>query len=164
LAFVRRKKMHGKHYYQLVHNYRVGGRHRQKVLCHLGVHESIEGAIEGAKQQVTFHEELATSKGKDAERIRAKIKVVYGEEVTIYDKDYAEEELKRLRWTNPYASFWYRVQVGEEEWNLGRERWEAEKKLVDWCLDYHRARQESEVNKLRADRLRAKLNKLLALQ
>jgi len=164
LAFVRRKKMDGKHYYQLVRNYREGGRHRQKVLCHLGVHQSVGGAIAGAKQQIAFHDELASSKGKEAERIKTRIQDAYGDEVTIYDKDYAEERLQRLRWQDPYSSVWYRVQIGEESWNLWRDEWEVEKQLVDWCVDYHRAREDSEVNELRAVRCRAKLNKLRECQ
>ena len=45
MAFVRSKVVNGRRYYQLVENRREGGKHRQKVLCHLGKHPSAEAAL-----------------------------------------------------------------------------------------------------------------------
>ena len=43
--FVRRKKVKGNTYYQLVRNVREDGKHKQQFLCHLGPHKSLEAAI-----------------------------------------------------------------------------------------------------------------------
>src|SRR5215213_5468772 len=89
MVFVRRKKKHGKHYYQLVRNDRVGGKHRQKVLCHLGVHDSIEAAIADTQRQVDHHEKEAASREEKAHRIEADLKGLYGDEVEIMDEGQA---------------------------------------------------------------------------
>jgi len=46
VAFIRKKRVNGREYYQLVENYRDDGKHRQRVLAHLGKHSTIEAAIE----------------------------------------------------------------------------------------------------------------------
>ncbi len=51
MAFVRPKVVEGRTYYQLVHNYRAAGKHRQKVLCHLGKHSSLAPAIEDKSRE-----------------------------------------------------------------------------------------------------------------
>jgi hypothetical protein len=45
MAFVRKKKVKGWEYYQLVESRRVEGEPRQKVLVHLGHHTSVDDAI-----------------------------------------------------------------------------------------------------------------------
>lgn len=52
MAFIRTKKVGDKEYRQLVENYRDDGRHRQRVLAHLGKHETLEEAIEAARVKV----------------------------------------------------------------------------------------------------------------
>jgi hypothetical protein len=89
MVFVRRKKMHGKHYYQLVRNYREAGKHRQKVLCHLGVHDSIEAAIADTQRQVDHYEKEAASREEKAHRIEADLKEPYGNEYEIIDEHQA---------------------------------------------------------------------------
>ncbi len=64
MAFVRTKVREGRTYYQLVYNYREAGRHRQKVLCHLGKHSSLESAIEASRR------EEAQLRNKSAELFR----------------------------------------------------------------------------------------------
>lgn len=51
MAFVRPKVVEGRTYYQLVHNHRAAGKHRQKVLCHLGKHSALELAIEDMSRE-----------------------------------------------------------------------------------------------------------------
>jgi hypothetical protein len=47
MAFVRTKRVSGREYFQLVENYRdEDGRHRQRVLAHLGQNPTVEAAIE----------------------------------------------------------------------------------------------------------------------
>jgi hypothetical protein len=55
MAFVRTKKVGEHRYYQLVENYRDGGdggRHRQRVLAHLGHHDGVEAALEAAREKL----------------------------------------------------------------------------------------------------------------
>jgi len=69
LAFIRHKKVHGHKYYQAVRNYRdKDGTHRQEVLCHLGVHSSLEAAIDAERKKAKIHQELALS-----QRTKAKL-------------------------------------------------------------------------------------------
>ena len=107
MAFVRRKKMHGNYYYQLVRNYREGGKHRQEVLCHLGVHNTVGAAIEDVRQQLVFHQNEAASRDEEAHRIEAQLKTLYGDEVEIYEEDEARDELDRLSWLDPRRSITY---------------------------------------------------------
>ena len=54
MVYIRQKAVSGKRYYQVVQSYRdEEGRPRQEVLCHLGVHSSIEEAIEHEKRSIT---------------------------------------------------------------------------------------------------------------
>ncbi len=62
MAFIRRKKVHGHNYYQAVRNYRdKNGKHRQEVLCHLGVHSSLDAAIDAKRKRVKIYQELTLS-------------------------------------------------------------------------------------------------------
>jgi hypothetical protein len=47
MAFIRTKRVDGKDYHQLVKNERVTGKHRQRVLMHLGIYATVEDAIKG---------------------------------------------------------------------------------------------------------------------
>ena len=52
MAFVRKKRVQDKEYYQLVENYRENGKHRQRVLVHLGKHPTLESMIKQVSNQV----------------------------------------------------------------------------------------------------------------
>jgi hypothetical protein len=52
MAFVRKRRVQGKEYYQLVENYRENGKHRQRVLVHLGKHPTLESMIKQVSNQV----------------------------------------------------------------------------------------------------------------
>lgn len=54
VAFVRTKSVDGNKYYQLVRNYREGGKHRQEVLYHLGKHRSLEAAIKAETDELNY--------------------------------------------------------------------------------------------------------------
>jgi hypothetical protein len=66
--FVRTKKVQGREYRQLVENYREDGRHRQRVMVHLGKHETAEEALRAAREQwealdtSKLHEQLQTAR------------------------------------------------------------------------------------------------------
>jgi hypothetical protein len=56
VAFVRTKRV-GKHEYrQLVENYREYGQHRQRVLAHLGQHDTVQDAIAGLRRKLAERE------------------------------------------------------------------------------------------------------------
>jgi hypothetical protein len=65
MAFVRSKVVEGHTYYQLVQNHREAGKHRQKVLCHLGRYSSLALAIE--------------DKNREVEELRGKSDELFGE-------------------------------------------------------------------------------------
>ena len=73
MAFIRSKKVHGHEYYQVVHNYRDHGKHRQKVLVHLGKHSSIELAITAERENFQYYRERVSKLRKEAEGLRAKL-------------------------------------------------------------------------------------------
>ena len=175
MAFVRRKKSGGKHYFQLVRNYREGGKHRQKVLCHLGTHDSVEAAIEGAKQKIAFHQDLAASKQEEASRLRESLMDKYGNaEVENYEKYHniedARDELGWMRWRNPYRRSAYPYANsgwrggGEAAWLQEKEKWEIEKQFLDLYVARHDAWQEAERNKIYTAQWQKKLDELLECQ
>src|SRR5829696_3983289 len=126
MVFVRRKKMHGKHYYQLVRNDRVAGKHRQKVLCHLGVHDSIEAAIADTQRQVDHYEKEAASKEEEAHRIEAELKKRYGDDAEILNTWQVRFKLNSLYWDNPrYKIPHYTPYYSDPpDWDLIEEDWE----------------------------------------
>jgi hypothetical protein len=170
MVFIRRKKMHGKHYYQLVRNYRQGGRHRQEVLCHLGVHDSVEGAIHATKQRMAYYRELVSSCQKEAARLKAQWQDAHGDEAEFWDEEEARDELAWMRWSNPYrgSAYFYsrrrRVGYGEEEWIRAREEWEVEHHLLELCVGYYDAMRDADLNKIRERQSREKLDNLLECQ
>jgi len=50
VVFVRRKVVDGNEYYQIVHNYRENGKHRQKFIHYLGKHPTLSAAIDAERQ------------------------------------------------------------------------------------------------------------------
>jgi DNA-binding XRE family transcriptional regulator len=166
MAFVRRKKKHGKHYYQLVRNDRVAGKHRQKVLCHLGVHDSIEAAIADAQRQVVHYEKEAALKEEEAHRKEAEWKDIYGDDVEILDARQVRFKLNRLRWNNPrymiphYTPDYY----DEPEWDQMEEDWEMDKQEVELSIAYHDAMRDAEWYRVHTTRTRDRLDKLLECQ
>jgi hypothetical protein len=163
MVFVRRKKMHGKHYYQLVRNYREGGRHRQQVLCHLGIYDSVEAAIVGAKQRTAHYRDAAAAKRKEADLILRELQG-HGHEVeeiyNIYSKAEAHEALQELRWSEPHR-YYYR---DDEEWERGKEEWHADLRVVQLRLAHQDALSNAEHNEIRKSQQLARLNKLLECQ
>ncbi len=173
MVFVRRKKMGGKHYYQLVRNYREEGKHRQKVLCHLGIYDSIEAAIEGAKQKVALHRNLVATKQAEAAHLREQQVSVYGRVVIEdYENDGIEavrNELAWMRWQNPYRGSAYPHANswgggGEAEWLIQKEKWEMKQQFLSLHVSRHDAWQQAERNKIYAAQWQKKLDDLLECQ
>jgi DNA-binding XRE family transcriptional regulator len=167
MAFVRRKKMGGKHYYQLVRNYREGGKHRQEVSCHLGVHDSIEAAIADKQRQVDHHEKEAALREEAAHRIEAKLKHDYGDDVEIIDEHQARYELFRLvHWYYPHYKIPHYAPPSFDQIDRDQmlEDWEIDTKKFELIIAYHIAMRRAEGYRVRAARPRDKLDKLLECQ
>jgi hypothetical protein len=160
LAFVRRKKMGGRHYYQLVRNYREEGKHRQKVLCHLGVYDSVEAAIAGAKQRIAFHQDVAAAKREEADHARAELHAYGYEGLELDDRREARQDLYRRRWFRPYRSDYSH----QEEWERWKEEWDADVRVAELRVAYHEALTSAAVNEERANDGRDKLTKLMECQ
>ncbi len=52
MAFVRKKRVKGRDYYQLVESRRVDGSPRQRVLVHLGRYATVDEALEGLPGEI----------------------------------------------------------------------------------------------------------------
>jgi hypothetical protein len=59
VAYVRKKKVKGWHYYQLVQSRRVDGEPRQRVLLHLGAHPTVNHALQGWPKEIKTLRTLA---------------------------------------------------------------------------------------------------------
>ena len=77
MAFIRYKTVKGKRYYQVVRNYREDGQHRQEVLAHLGVHDSIEAAMASVHRKLKTHSEQTKRLSKRAEDAEANLRESY---------------------------------------------------------------------------------------
>ncbi len=69
MAFVRSKIVAGHQYYQLVENYRQDGKHRQRVLAHLGKHATLGEAIDDAAARVDLMKKAAREDRVRAHRV-----------------------------------------------------------------------------------------------
>jgi hypothetical protein len=64
MAFVRPKEVNGYTYYQLVKSERVDGKHRQRMLMHLGRHRSVEAALEAWEKRARIERALGNTLGR----------------------------------------------------------------------------------------------------
>jgi DNA repair exonuclease SbcCD nuclease subunit len=107
LAFYRTKRVRGKEYRQLVENYRdESGKHKQRVLAHLGRYETVEEAAE-------YFEGFAATSCKSAEEHRAKA------------QEHAERKARRVQ-------FWKeRLQELESEEDAPEQRTERLRSVIE---------------------------------
>jgi hypothetical protein len=163
VAFIRRKKVHEYEYYQVVRNYRGrDGKHRQEVLCHLGVHSSLESAIAAAREKVKVHREEAAQHRRHANAIRATHQKHFGWESDVGEFPSKEEaELKLEYWWDRYYSprTFY---SGTEFMDIEEIQIQIEKYMR--CLTYYGALQLASMSDARADTYQVKLDKLLRVQ
>lgn len=59
MAYVRKKRVKGYEYYQLVESYRENGKVRQRMLEHLGEYPTVQAAIEGYSRAVEHYREIS---------------------------------------------------------------------------------------------------------
>jgi hypothetical protein len=161
VAFIRPKHVHGHTYYQVVRNYRDrDGRHRQQVLCHLGVHSSLEAAIDAERTKVKAHRRAAVLGLKEAEALRDEILDLHGWEF-VDGKLPSREEAAREMWrclvqghayfdpNNHYA----RRHIDIEEVDIEFEKYMS-------CTRYYIAMRHPNAEDRRADAHQEKLDKL----
>jgi hypothetical protein len=67
MAYVRKKKVKGWEYFQLVESRRVEGKPRQKVLVHLGHHASVNAALEEWPKEIRRLRRYATRERRSVE-------------------------------------------------------------------------------------------------
>lgn len=72
MAFVRRKRTGQTYYYQLVENRKVDGSARQKVLVHLGKHQTVEDALDAWSRELNQIQRDPTANG-EKDKLSAKI-------------------------------------------------------------------------------------------
>src|SRR5215218_3725548 len=72
-AYVRKKKVKGREYYQLVQSRRVNGNPRQRVLLHLGRHQTVDAALKEWPSEIRRLRRLADKKRRDAQALRAPV-------------------------------------------------------------------------------------------
>ena len=73
MAYVRKKKVKGVEYYQLVQSHRVNGNPRQKVLLHLGRHPTVDAALKEWPREIKRFRRLADKKRRDAQTYAAPV-------------------------------------------------------------------------------------------
>ena len=158
MAFVRYKEVNGKRYYQLVRNYRERGKHRQEVLCHLGVHDSLEKAIEHeTRKEAAQRNEVAA--------LRKRAKQIY-DTTAAGRKTLSEAQIAAIRqeWREEEAhndSFYDARYEKVKRWlQLYLPEWEPGVDFEHFLLVLEVLRRKEDLGK----KHRAKLNKLREIQ
>jgi hypothetical protein len=170
VAFIRRKKMRGYEYYQAVHNYRDrDGRHRQKVLCHLGTHNSLEAAIAAKRKQIKIELKEASFHRKRATAIRDWLLDRHGWE---FVNGKIPSELEAARQLDLWRPRWqgytdtrfrrYAFYTGTEYMDVEEADIQGEKYMS--CIDYHAANRLAEMADSRANVHQENLKKLLRVK
>jgi hypothetical protein len=161
VAFIRPKQVHGHTYYQAVRNYRDrDGKHRQQVLCHLGVHSSLEAAIDAERTKVKAYRRSAVLRQMSAKVFRDEILDLHGWEFVDGELPSREEAVQEagLWWEQWEAYFdpknhYGRRHIDIEEVDIQFEKYSS-------CFDYHIAMGRASSADRRADAHQEKLDKL----
>lgn len=128
MAFVRFKTVKGKRYYQVVRNYREDGKHKQEVLCHLGLYKTIDEAIDHHRNTARNLWLQARTWDREAEGWRQYLLEFYDLEVEQHVAPERERDLM-IRW----------AELREEDHRLYRSHLEDYGPL-EGEVEYHRAR------------------------
>jgi hypothetical protein len=104
-VFVRRKKVKGNTYYQLVRNYREDGKHKQQFLCHLGRYKSLEAAIAAERELAEQHERAVATHSEEAQYIKELCLREYAEEIEEMGGDFPSRRQAYLRWGPAWAAW-----------------------------------------------------------
>lgn len=158
MAFVRYKVVKGKKYYQYVRNYRVGGRHNQEVLCHLGPrHDSLEGAIDYETRMMLVYLSNAAEMEEEANSAKGYLFDVFGDVLggEIPSEDAAWEMYLRGE---------LRPASEGEHGGVTRQQLEVEREPLPSILDYHWATRNAALFRETAEEHRAKRDKYTRIQ
>jgi hypothetical protein len=127
-VFVRRKKVKGNTYYQLVRNVREDGKHKQQFLCHLGPHKSLEAAIAAERELAEHHERVAATHSEEAQYVKEFCLEEYTEEIEEMRGDFPSRRQAYLRWRY--------LRWSGRAFRAGRD-WQDEYELYDLINHYH---------------------------
>lgn len=163
MAFVRYKTVKGRKYYQYVRNHREGGRHKQEVLCHLGPHDSLEGAIAYEKNMLLRVSKAAARWEEEAGSTKGYLLEFYGD---VLDGEIPSADAAwDLYWEGDLLPWGDVALLPEGEQQRARiDLWERERDLYRAIIDYHNANQRAVLNRSLAQKHQAKLNELIDVQ
>jgi hypothetical protein len=147
-VFVRRKKVKGNTYYQLVRNYREDGKHKQQFLCHLGRYKSLEAAIVAERELAEHHERAAATHSEEAQYFKKVCLEEYAEEIEEMGGHFPSRRQAYLRW----RAF------------PGGHTWQEEYELYSLIDEHHYHRNIVRLEEKRAAAHRTQLNKFLECQ
>jgi hypothetical protein len=165
VAFIRPKQVHGYTYYQAVRNYRDrDGKHRQQVLCHLGVHSSLEAAIDAKRTKVKAHRRYAVLRRMNAKVLRDEILDLHGWEFVDGELPSREEASQGVGlWGEQWEAYfdpknhYARKHIDIEEVEILGEMYRA-------CFYYYLIMGQARLEDRRADAHQEKLDKLNQVQ
>ena len=154
MAFVRSKKVNGKEYFQVVRNYREGGKHKQEMIHHLGPHSTVEEAIEHSRHQLESYLRMAA----------------YFEEEAVITKEYLLD-FYGIQIEVDHQEFFHSGDDLLDTWDaLGEEVRRVYQKFLEefgpleGFVDYEQAKRAVELNKQQADFHRTKLQERLEIK
>ena len=162
VAFIRCKKVHGHAYHQVVRNYRDGdGKHRQEVLDHLGVHDTIEATLTYRRMKVASHREQAKALSRRVDSLRVDLRELYsddlGGEIPSLEEAWGAYESSWAELYGPDVPYHGRGMLYSELLEINLER-------ADQTIDYYALISQGEQEKALARRWQEKIDHLLHIQ
>lgn len=160
MVFIRYKGSSDTKYYQIVRNRRVGGKHFQEVLFHLGKNSSIEEYIERKTEEVTKLQNQASELFKDATRRKTEIIALYGERLHLDGKipslETATETIEQARRLRDESS--------DFQWPQRHRTLMQAHDLKGDIREYHRVNERAGLYVDEANEQQQKIDKLLELK
>ncbi len=166
MAFVREKEVRkgAKRYtyYQVVRNYRERGRHRQKVLLHLGKHPSVSSAIEARRKEQAGIKAIAYERFKFAERVKKNLLQHNPTELRKELPDLEEARVRAEKASKIYEEY-FDLPLHERS---GQRRYELESSKNTWAyvVHYHNVMEEAMRYEDWATELQSEIDKLLEIK
>jgi len=101
MAFMTRKTVGNKKYLQIVENYREDGKHKQRVLYHVGPYSSLEAAIGDFQDHAEDHVEETYWLFRETARSYAAQLAHLRAAIDKYNVPVSEDEVRRIRDMSP---------------------------------------------------------------
>ena len=164
MAWIRRKPVKEYEYFQVVHNFYEDGKVRQKVLCHLGRHSSIEAAIKHEKRQEAFERKNAAHWKTEAEEWSEYLHTPPVTPTLSKEKarqKYQNLERKRQKLARDHRYGLLSRKEADAIWEKLKPEYDSSGALWHHYYDFI---DKARAHEKQADRAQAKLNKLLAIQ